>query len=121
MFLFFFFYFIFKFVSFNVGVSIYFHIFIYVFGGLLKGYKIFKDTKCVVPSESLTSLQSHSLLSLLIRCAVWCDSPLSQQLTLKDNCCVPAHMKLPVEQINANTKFPNIIIPLLSLYLFIFH
>ena len=61
---------------------------------------IFKDTKYFVPSEDSTSLHIHSLLSLLIRSADWCDSQLSQQVTLKNNCCVPAHMILPMEQIN---------------------
>ena len=60
---------------------------------------IFKDAKYFVPSEHLTSLHVHSLLNLLIRCAEWCDSPLSQQVTLKDNCCALARMKLPMEQI----------------------
>ena len=59
---------------------------------------IFKDTKYFVPCEDSTSLQIHSLLSHLIRCADWCDTPLSQQVTLKDNCCVPAHMISPMEQ-----------------------
>ena len=48
-------------------------------------------------SEDSTSLHIHSLL---IRCTDWCDSPLSQQVTLKDNCCEPAHMILPMEQTN---------------------
>ena len=51
-------------------------------------------------SEDSTGLHIHSLLSLLIRCADRCHSTLSQQLTLKDNCCVPTHMILPMEQIN---------------------
>ena len=79
---------------FLVRVFIYFYIFIYVFSGLPKDY-IFKDTKYFVPSEEVTSLHIHSLLSLLIRCADWCDSPLSQPVTLKDNCRAPAHMLLP--------------------------
>ena len=70
----------------------YLFIFIYVFSGLPKGY-IFKDTKYFVPSEDSTSLHIHSLL---IRFADWCDSPLSQQVNLKDNCRTPAHMLLPI-------------------------
>ena len=42
--------------------------FIYVFSGLLKG---FKDNKYFVTSEDSTSLH---IRSLLIRCADWCDS-----------------------------------------------
>ena len=69
---------------------------------------LFKGTKYFVLSEDSTSLHIHSLLSLPIRCADSCDSPLSQQVdsplsqqvTLKDNCYAPAHMILPMEQIN---------------------
>ena len=54
----------------------------------------------MVPIEDSTSLHINSLLSLLIRCADCCDSQLSQQLTLKENCCAPAHIILPMEEIN---------------------
>ena len=58
-----------------------FYISIYVFSGLLKSYKyLLGIPNNFVPSEDSTSLHSYILLSRLIRCADWCDSPLSQQV-----------------------------------------